>query len=177
MAMLKQEETFREQVNELHRLYRVQKLLMRDAADLHAGRHHSPRDHHHHRPRRPPQPAMLDLELPAADDDGACDDDDPDADVELTLATGGNAWTGGARRKKADSSDSASGASFSSSTSTESGSGGSASGGESLDVRDWGLWYRAPTVEAQRPVAVAVHQGRPQQRPSWQMQYLSLNMT
>ncbi|OEL22159.1 hypothetical protein BAE44_0016822, partial [Dichanthelium oligosanthes] len=30
MAMLKHEETFRQQVNELHRLYRIQKLLMRD---------------------------------------------------------------------------------------------------------------------------------------------------
>ncbi|PAN48999.1 hypothetical protein GQ55_9G431400 [Panicum hallii var. hallii] len=33
MAMLKQEETFRQQVQELHRLYRVQKLLMTDAAN------------------------------------------------------------------------------------------------------------------------------------------------
>ncbi|RCV44216.1 hypothetical protein SEVIR_9G362100v4 [Setaria viridis] len=32
MAMLKQEETFKQQVQELHRLYRVQKLLMTDAA-------------------------------------------------------------------------------------------------------------------------------------------------
>ncbi|KAL5209140.1 hypothetical protein ABZP36_004763 [Zizania latifolia] len=30
MAMLKHEETFRQQVHELHRLYRIQKLLMRD---------------------------------------------------------------------------------------------------------------------------------------------------
>ncbi|XP_062209310.1 uncharacterized protein LOC133911120 [Phragmites australis] len=33
MAMLKQEETFKQQVQELHRLYRVQKLLMTDAAN------------------------------------------------------------------------------------------------------------------------------------------------
>ncbi|CAN6289054.1 unnamed protein product [Urochloa humidicola] len=32
MAMLKQEETFKQQVQELHRLYRVQQLLMADAA-------------------------------------------------------------------------------------------------------------------------------------------------
>ncbi|KAG2551090.1 uncharacterized protein LOC120648758 isoform X2 [Panicum virgatum] len=32
MAMLKQEQTFKQQVQELHRLYRVQKLLMTDAA-------------------------------------------------------------------------------------------------------------------------------------------------
>ncbi|OEL27955.1 hypothetical protein BAE44_0011026 [Dichanthelium oligosanthes] len=32
MAMLRQEETFKQQVQELHRLYRVQKLLMTDAA-------------------------------------------------------------------------------------------------------------------------------------------------
>ncbi|EEF29216.1 uncharacterized protein LOC8261659 [Ricinus communis] len=30
MAMLKHEETFKEQVNELHRLYRIQKILMRN---------------------------------------------------------------------------------------------------------------------------------------------------
>ncbi|XP_066387570.1 uncharacterized protein [Miscanthus floridulus] len=33
MAMLKQEETFRQQVQELHRLYRVQQLLMAGAAN------------------------------------------------------------------------------------------------------------------------------------------------
>ncbi|TVU46476.1 hypothetical protein EJB05_06016 [Eragrostis curvula] len=33
MAMLRQEETFKQQVQELHRLYRVQKLLMTDAAN------------------------------------------------------------------------------------------------------------------------------------------------
>ncbi|KAL6894663.1 hypothetical protein ACP4OV_008761 [Aristida adscensionis] len=33
MAMLKQEETFKQQLQELHRLYRVQKLLMTDAAN------------------------------------------------------------------------------------------------------------------------------------------------
>ncbi|XP_042028682.1 uncharacterized protein LOC121775721 [Salvia splendens] len=32
MAMLKHEETFREQVYELHRLYRIQKMLMKDIA-------------------------------------------------------------------------------------------------------------------------------------------------
>ncbi|KAF8729066.1 hypothetical protein HU200_018380 [Digitaria exilis] len=34
MAMMKQEETFKQQVQELHRLYRVQKLLMTDAANV-----------------------------------------------------------------------------------------------------------------------------------------------
>ncbi|XP_042435621.1 uncharacterized protein LOC122021571 [Zingiber officinale] len=33
MMMMKHEETFRQQVQELHRLYRVQKLLMRDVKD------------------------------------------------------------------------------------------------------------------------------------------------
>ncbi|XP_073042440.1 uncharacterized protein [Primulina eburnea] len=32
MAMLKHEETFRDQVNELHRLYRIQKMLMKEIA-------------------------------------------------------------------------------------------------------------------------------------------------
>ncbi|KZV29888.1 hypothetical protein F511_17312 [Dorcoceras hygrometricum] len=32
MAMLKHEETFRDQVNELHRLYRIQKILMNEIA-------------------------------------------------------------------------------------------------------------------------------------------------
>ncbi|KAF8698862.1 hypothetical protein HU200_035123 [Digitaria exilis] len=34
MAMMKQEETFKQQVQELHRLYRVQKLLMTDATNV-----------------------------------------------------------------------------------------------------------------------------------------------
>ncbi|XP_051141021.1 uncharacterized protein LOC127258270 isoform X2 [Andrographis paniculata] len=40
MAMLKHEETFRHQVSELHRLYRIQKMLMKDAATAGNTRRH-----------------------------------------------------------------------------------------------------------------------------------------
>ncbi|OMP01846.1 hypothetical protein COLO4_11544 [Corchorus olitorius] len=58
MAMLKHEETFKEQVYELHRLYRIQKTLMRSIQNSHHGNMHqssrtrldleNPAEDHHH---------------------------------------------------------------------------------------------------------------------------------
>ncbi|XP_044946852.1 uncharacterized protein LOC123395890 [Hordeum vulgare subsp. vulgare] len=102
MAMLKHEETFRQQVHELHRLYRIQTQLM--GADLSTRR--QPRRRGNKQPRR-----ALNLQLPAdeyivgAADEyivGAVNDEDDDrcgtgAELELTLAVGGRR-TGTARK-------------------------------------------------------------------------------
>ncbi|KAL5206745.1 hypothetical protein ABZP36_034954 [Zizania latifolia] len=90
MAMLKHEETFRQQVHELHRLYRIQRQLMSDLtmAELSSGRRRQPRRSRH--PRR-----ALNLQLPADEyivSAAAADDDDNDtAELDLTLAVGGRA--------------------------------------------------------------------------------------
>lgn len=85
MAMLKHEETFRQQVHELHRLYRIQTQLMGASA---TGR--QPRRRSSKQPRR-----ALDLQLPADQyivGAGAGAEEDEDGcgtELELTLAVGG----------------------------------------------------------------------------------------
>ncbi|XP_066360476.1 uncharacterized protein [Miscanthus floridulus] len=97
MAMLKHEETFRQQVHELHRLYRIQRELMSDltrgAPALMTTR------------RRGKQPRRaLNLQLPA-DEYIVSADEDEDADaaagteLELTLAIGGRCSSAAGRRK------------------------------------------------------------------------------
>ncbi|KAL5225031.1 hypothetical protein ABZP36_011670 [Zizania latifolia] len=80
MAMLKHEETFRQQVHELHRLYRIQRQLMNDLtmAELSSGRRRQPR-------------RALNLQLPADEYivSAAADDDSDTAELDLTLAVGG----------------------------------------------------------------------------------------
>ncbi|KAG8049085.1 hypothetical protein GUJ93_ZPchr0009g276 [Zizania palustris] len=90
MAMLKHEETFRQQVHELHRLYRIQRQLMSDLtmAELSSGRRRQPRRSRH--PRR-----ALNLQLPADEYIVTAADDDM-AELDLTLAVGGRA--SGARK-------------------------------------------------------------------------------
>ncbi|XP_051126754.1 uncharacterized protein LOC127248457 [Andrographis paniculata] len=83
MAMLKHEETFREQVYELHRLYQIQKSLMKDVVARNRAAAAGPR-------RR------VDLEQPADGGNrielaaGKCrvseiEEDDDESDLELTL--------------------------------------------------------------------------------------------
>ncbi|XP_062213367.1 uncharacterized protein LOC133914256 [Phragmites australis] len=90
MAMLKHEETFRQQVHELHRLYRVQKQLMTGP---------SCRRQRRKKPRR-----ALDLHLPADEYIviGADNATPPsrEHELELTLAIGGG--TNASRRKRPD---------------------------------------------------------------------------
>lgn len=105
MAMLKHEEMFREQVYELHRLYRVQKLLMNNISrnkenemktyqdrwiksnDENISLYYNNSHHIHH--QQPMQ--KLDLEQPAqennADRDcnGGLEIEDDECDIELTL--------------------------------------------------------------------------------------------
>ncbi|XP_020598915.1 uncharacterized protein LOC110038412 isoform X1 [Phalaenopsis equestris] len=113
-AILEQEETFRQQVHELHRLYRVQKQLMKEMK-----MNRLKKDQWNPTPR-----LILDLELPAEDYIQYSDE----REIELTLAVGSS------RRKqredqKSNTSDSA--GSFSSS-SVESGS-------LKLLGHDWGM--------------------------------------
>lgn len=179
MAMLKQEETFRQQVHELHRLYRVQKLLMNDTqAEIKRQRKSSSTracgndrwnaenetDMHQQNQTRARQ--VLNLELPAEEYI------EEESDLELTLATGGSR-----RRKNGNSFTSDSGASFSSS-STE-------SGGVKLNGNEWGL-FRVPDVNigSYRSERKSKFNAEEQmiseervKRPPWLFQCLSLNMT
>jgi len=173
------------QVHELHRLYRVQKLLVNDMkAELKRQRKSSNVQtrldrwstenetescYIHQNQRRPCQP--LDLELPAEeyiekDTEDAVQEVEEENDLELTLATGSR------RRRKNENNSftSDSGASFSSS-STE-------SGGVKLNGNDWGLFhvpdinitgYQSQSKSKMSEERVA--------RPPWLFQCLSLNMT
>ncbi|KAJ1266014.1 hypothetical protein BS78_08G118400 [Paspalum vaginatum] len=95
MAMLKHEETFRQQVHELHRLYRIQRQLMSDLT--------SRDDEPVPTSRRSKQPRRaLDLQLPADEYIVSADEDEEaaaaaGAELELTLAIGGCSAAG--RRK------------------------------------------------------------------------------
>ncbi|CAD6269678.1 unnamed protein product [Miscanthus lutarioriparius] len=95
MAMLKHEETFRQQVHELHRLYRIQRELMSDltgdAPVLTTTRRRSKQ------PRR-----ALNLQLPADEYIVSADEDEDAAaaggtELELTLAIGGRCSAAGRR--------------------------------------------------------------------------------
>lgn len=106
MAMLRHEETFRQQVHELHRLYRVQKQLMgglsRPSSELSCRRQirrrrRQPRralDLHRH--LHLPANECVVVAPPSADDDGD--------GLELTLAIGSSG--GGCRRRRRDETES-----------------------------------------------------------------------
>ncbi|KAJ6804922.1 uncharacterized protein M6B38_185435 [Iris pallida] len=89
-AILNQEAIFRQQVHELHRLYRVQKQLMRNAKDTRLGNENGSccQPCYSHRDEGGPRRA-IDLERPAEE----CTGYELESDLELTLATG-------CRRKK-----------------------------------------------------------------------------
>ncbi|KAK6923128.1 hypothetical protein RJ641_011432 [Dillenia turbinata] len=118
MAILKHEETFREQVYELHRLYRIQKMLMKNIRNSKTQGQETKRNYTKEvgptqaRPRQ-----MLDLERPAEDyigeenGNGVLDIED-ESEIELTL--GPSMYN---RRKKSETPiNSDSGPSFSSSS-------------------------------------------------------------
>ncbi|XP_017216374.1 uncharacterized protein LOC108194005 [Daucus carota subsp. sativus] len=129
MAMLKHEEMFREQVYELHRLYRVQKLLMNNISrnkenEMKSQERWIKRDenisiynNNSHYPHQPPG-QRLDLEQPAEehstkfDCNGGLDIED-ECDIELTL--GPSSYNPTRKAKTPLTSDS--GLSFSSSSS------------------------------------------------------------
>ncbi|MCL7034593.1 hypothetical protein MKW94_019080 [Papaver nudicaule] len=115
MAMLKHEETFKEQVYELHRLYRVQKMLMNSMKTNQAHGYANYSYEEQQKPRR-----KLDLERPAEEyimDEGANNgmlETEDENDIELTLGLGPTSFR---QRKKDDTSlNSDTGPSFSSSS-------------------------------------------------------------
>ncbi|WOL02579.1 hypothetical protein Cni_G11298 [Canna indica] len=189
MMMLKHEETFRQQVHELHRLYRVQKLLMRDMKNnnklkaqslinctqfnllgdqkndpdscLPSHRNQEPRN----RRRR-----VLNLELPADEYIERAEEElmlelEEGGDIELTLTIGNN-W----RKREEASFTSDSAASFSSS-STE-------SGGLKLTGHGWDL-QQMDDANISCESSAKNHfelEGAREKHPSWHLQYLSLKM-
>lgn len=87
MAMLKHEETFREQVYELHRLYQIQKLLMKNISSIQKSRQEYDRQNikivtksnqtNYHQPQK--------FALAEGDERAKIDDE---SDLELTLSLG-----------------------------------------------------------------------------------------
>lgn len=129
MAMLKHEETFREQVYELHRLYQIQKLLMKNIAIRKHGQElgtwNFTRTEHDQDnniiPRRPRQ-CRLDLERPAATEQilsgrssSILEIEEDETELELTLGPTSQYCSRRRRKKTPLGSDSAA-ASFSSSS-------------------------------------------------------------
>ncbi|XP_041009925.1 uncharacterized protein LOC121254025 [Juglans microcarpa x Juglans regia] len=114
MAMIKHEETFKEQVSELHRLYRIQKMLMKNirsnrpnigrSQELSNLRNElgfiqNSNDHHQRDAEHKPQSWKLDLEQPAEDYIAEPDDGEgvleliEESEIELTLGPSNyNRW-------------------------------------------------------------------------------------
>lgn len=151
-AILKQEATFRQQVHELHRLYRVQKQLMSNAKSTQQNleRRYGQRDEG--RPR------------------GTSDLDEQESDLELTLATG-------CRRKRGENAlcKSDSGTSFSSSSS-ESGSGSKPTGHDHRLLRVPDLQSRARS-ETKSSFDSEDENRKGRIQPPWMLPCLSLKMS
>ncbi|XP_027077321.1 uncharacterized protein LOC113778275 [Coffea eugenioides] len=204
-AMLKHEETFREQVYELHRLYQIQKLLMKKIASSQKhGQDSDTRnlkivsisnqtnDHHADVEKRPR--LGLDLELPVDDyfqgieRNGTAGIDD-ESELELTLGIGPSSNCG--RRKSLEMSiPSDSAASFSSSSTGSSNIKRTNSGlinhqrtnaiREEFIGRKWGLELPGsnPSLLGSRKKSSDIEEQLRQDRhsnPPWLLQALSLN--
>lgn len=182
LAMLKHEETFKEQVHELHRLYRIQKSLMRS---INQERWHSGsgiclrqineyrqldlnqrRGHHGHTGQRPE--LNLDLQQQPAEGqyvsgsdrrNGAVEIEDESA-IELTL---GPPSYNPARKKKLDTPPASdSGRSFSSSS----------TGSSHTAREDQVMMGRTMGLDVEERVRLE----RAKQQPPWLVQVLSLNI-
>ncbi|CAD5194761.1 uncharacterized protein LOC135613620 [Musa acuminata AAA Group] len=180
MMMLKHEETFRQQVHELHRLYRVQKLLMRGinteqrlggCTQLHLGDGSStaadsclPSTSRRRRRRRC---RVLNLELPADEyiERGEADatvevEQEDDIELALTIGSGWRNW-----EETYDS-----GASFSSSSTGSGELKTSGHGWELRQVEDVSFSYgNGFELEALRASRL--------KQPPWHLQCSSLRMT
>ncbi|CAL9100319.1 unnamed protein product [Musa textilis] len=191
MMMLKHEETFRQQVvHELHRLYRVQKFLMRDMKNNELKRQRlvnrtrfnlGDRDagtescllSNRHRERRPRR-GVLNLELPADEYIERAEEDmtmelEQESDIELTL-TVGSSW----RKREETSFTSDSGASFSSSSTESGGLKLSAHGWETRQAEDANIGYDNGIKDCLELEGLRDERLK---QPSWHFQCLSLRMT
>lgn len=148
MAMLKHEETFKEQVYELHRLYRIQKMLMKS---IQTNNRHN--NFQHHVQQQSSRIQSLDLERPAEEfiDESA---------IELTL---GPANYNSGRKKFPTPLTSDSGPSFSSS-STES--------RNVINRRNSGI-HQGNDMRSKIRVDIEEQM----KQPPWLLQVLSLNMS
>ncbi|KAG1347880.1 hypothetical protein COCNU_06G017090 [Cocos nucifera] len=192
MAILKHEETFRQQVHELHRLYTVQKLLMSDMKNTKLKRQNygasskanlqrwnglnetgsCQPSYNNQKQRRPHRP--LNLELPAEEyivnaEEEVMLDIEQESDVELTLAIGSS-------RKKRDGTP----------LTSESGTSFSSSSTESSGMKSRGLEWRLQQTQDmnlsfpnERDSPFNVGEGMKQgglKQPPWLFQCLSLKM-
>ncbi|KAL6013149.1 hypothetical protein ACLOJK_003641 [Asimina triloba] len=197
MAMLKHEETFKEQVFELHRLYRIQKRLMQDMqsrspkkdttsrhpcdfrVERYAIENNESQASYDHKDERGLR-LTIDLEQPAEEYATACDGGlmlgiEQESDIELTLGRGY-----GRRKKGAASLASDSGQSFSSSSSDSSSAQKKTVGNS--HQHDWGL-FQTPdmnsSIESETNNHFAIEDRRRQERlsqPPWLFHCLSLNL-
>ncbi|XP_042440576.1 uncharacterized protein LOC122025769 [Zingiber officinale] len=185
MMMMKHEETFRQQVHELHRLYRVQKLLMRDVKDnelksqsftnfTHSNQLGEQKNvpgscllsNSHKELRLLHGRRVLNLELPAdqyierAEEDGG--------DIELALTIGNN-WRKG--DEVSFTSDEA--ASFSSSSTETGGLKLSGNGWELPGMEEGNFCYDSNRKNGYEMEGVREESLK---QPSWHIQCLSLKM-
>ncbi|KAJ1294589.1 hypothetical protein BS78_01G156800 [Paspalum vaginatum] len=168
MAMLRHEATFRQQVHELHRLYRVQKQLMSGVSSM-----ASPELRCRRRIRRRQPPGRgLDLRLPTHDHEYIVITPPSTEDgLQLTLAVGGASR----RRKRRDETESTA-------TGTPTPL-GSDSGGSLTTPSSSSTDTAAAGSPRQRAVAFSPQEGttvtmikQPQQSPPWLVRCLSLKM-
>ncbi|KAI9165244.1 hypothetical protein LWI28_010349 [Acer negundo] len=124
MAMLKHEETFKEQVYELHRLYRIQKILMRNVDKSRSTNRHV--NYMQHKPSMKLELEQQQQQQPTAEYsngnyNGMLENIIIDeSEIELTL--GPTSYSSSRRKKPASPPTSDSGPSFSSSNNNSSGS-------------------------------------------------------
>nr|XP_043617044.1 uncharacterized protein LOC122588889 [Erigeron canadensis]XP_043617045.1 uncharacterized protein LOC122588889 [Erigeron canadensis] len=89
MAMLKHEETFKEQVYELHRLYQIQKMLMKNMHII-STQNHQENICFNNNNQQQINKSNFDLEQPASNKEYKLDDDqyivEDECEIELTLA-------------------------------------------------------------------------------------------
>ncbi|KAG2621702.1 uncharacterized protein LOC120666593 [Panicum virgatum] len=179
MAMLKHEETFRQQVHELHRLYRIQRQLMSDLT----------RDELVVTRRRSKQPRRaLNLQLPADEYIVSADEDDEaaGAELELTLAVGGRGKNNNRRRQEQHDSPGGGGGGSSPFGSDDCfgasllSSSPSSAEYYSDEAPAAAVFHAPPTPPCQRAMAFDLGDGMMRQQAPWLtqcQQYLSLRMT
>lgn len=151
MAMLKHEETFREQVNDLHRLYRIQKQLMSGptlSPELRPCRGQS---------RRHPRPRPPELNLVGTGTVLSPTSREREDELELTLAVG----CGRQRKRREDTTfvSDRSGRSLTSPSST-----------------NYGTGELFPVPYHQRAMAFDLREGMMAKQPPWLLKCLSLRM-
>ncbi|XP_074562068.1 uncharacterized protein LOC141818990 [Curcuma longa] len=183
MMMMKHEETFRHQVHELHRLYRVQKLLMRDVKDdelksqrftnsTHSNQLGEPRNVSgsfllsHKELRLPHGQRVLNLELPADQYIERAEEDGGGIELALTI---GNSWRKG--DEVSFTSDEA--ASFSSSSTETGGLKLSGNGWELQGMEEGNFCYDSNRKNGYEMEGVREESLK---QPSWHIQCLGLKM-